>query len=292
MLYEVSHVTSYAYQASAAISHHQVRLKPREHPRQKVIKHRLEVDPEPKDSTHRIDYYGNPILFAAIEGAHTRLTIRSVFEVDVQPRATLEPAETPAWETMRDRIRGVQQGQSLEASEFVFDSPLVKTSDEFAQYARPSFTKGRPALEAILDLTARIYSEFKFDPTATDVTTPVAHVLKERRGVCQDFAHLQIACLRSLGLPVRYVSGYLNTRPPPGKPKLAGADASHAWISVYCDGLGWIDIDPTNNLMPNLEHITVAWGRDYSDVSPIRGVMVGSGAHSLKVAVDVTPKEP
>lgn len=290
MVYEVSHTTTYGYHTSAAISHHQIRLRPREHPRQKLLAHKLEIEPEPRDSSPRHDYYGNPLIFAAIEGAHTKLVIRSLFQVDVHPRATAFPAETPAWERVRDSIRGVQQGPALEASEFLFDSPLIKAGDDFASYAKPSFVKGRPVLEAILDLTARIHREFKFDPTATDVTTPVSQVLKERRGVCQDFAHLQIACLRSLGLPVRYVSGYLNTRPPPGEPKLAGADASHAWVSVYCDGMGWIDVDPTNNVIPNMEHITIAWGRDYSDVSPIRGVMVGSGGHSLKVAVDVIPK--
>jgi transglutaminase-like putative cysteine protease len=186
----------------------------------------------------------------------------------------------------------LQQGAALEAAEFLFDSPLIKSNDDFADYSRPSFPKGRPILEAVQDLSERIHKDFKFDPSATDVSTPVTQVLKDRRGVCQDFAHLQIACLRSIGLPARYVSGYLNTIPPPGQPKLAGADASHAWVSFYCDAHGWIDIDPTNNQIPNLQHITVGWGRDYSDVSPVRGVVLGSAGHALKVSVDVRPTEP
>ena len=157
----------------------------------------------------------------------------------------------------------------------------------FTNYARESFPAGRNLLEAVLDLTARIHRDFKFDSTATTVATPLAQMLEQRRGVCQDFAHLQIACLRSQGLPARYVSGYLETVPPPGQPKLFGADASHAWASFFCPGLGWIDVDPTNNLLPSMQHITLGWGRDYSDVCPIRGVLVGGEEHTLRVAVDV-----
>jgi transglutaminase-like putative cysteine protease len=290
--YQITHLTRYSYHASIAISHHQFRLIPRDHRRQKLLSQNLHVDPAPHETAARFDYHGNPVLFATIDRGHNELSIRSQFEVDLTPTYTPPPAETPAWEHIRDEIRGLQQGAALEAAEFLFDSPLVKSNDDFADYARPSFHKGRPILEAVLDLAERIHRDFKFDPTATDVSTPVTQVLKDRRGVCQDFAHLQIACLRSIGLPARYVSGYLNTIPPPGQPKLAGADASHAWVSFYCDAHGWIDIDPTNNQIPNLEHITVAWGRDYSDVSPVRGVVLGSAGHAQKVSVYVKPTEP
>jgi transglutaminase-like putative cysteine protease len=175
----------------------------------------------------------------------------------------------------------------LDAGEFTFDSPLVPLDTPFTDYARESFPPGRNLLAAVLDLTARIHRDFKFDPTATTVATPLARVLEQRRGVCQDFAHLQIACLRSLGLPARYVSGYLETVPPAGQAKLLGADASHAWVSFFCPGLGWIDVDPTNNLFPSMQHITLGWGRDYGDVSPIRGVLVGGEEHTLTVSVDV-----
>jgi transglutaminase-like putative cysteine protease len=175
----------------------------------------------------------------------------------------------------------------LEASEFIFASPLVPVEREFRDYAAASFPAGRRILDGVLDLSARIHREFKFDATATAISTPLTQVLEHRRGVCQDFAHLMIACLRSLGLPARYVSGYLETLPPPGQTKLLGADASHAWVAFFCPGIGWIDVDPTNNVLPSMQHIALAWGRDYGDVSPIRGFLVGGDEHTLNVAVDV-----
>ena len=190
-------------------------------------------------------------------------------------------------EQVREFSRGYQQGAALEASEFLYDSPLIRVEDEFGDYAAVSFKKNRPILDAVLHLTERIYEDFTFDQDATTVSTPVQSVLKRRRGVCQDFAHLQIACLRSLGLPARYVSGYVETLPSPGQEKMIGADASHAWVSFYCHGLGWIDVDPTNNLIVSDQHVTLGWGRDYSDVSPVRGVILGSGEHTVSVAVDV-----
>jgi transglutaminase-like putative cysteine protease len=178
---------------------------------------------------------------------------------------------------------------SLEAYQFVFESPRIRPNPEFAAYARGSFAPGRLFTEALLDLTARIHKDFRFDPKATNVRTPAEAVLRKRRGVCQDFAHLQIACLRSLNLAARYVSGYLRTYPPPGRPRLIGADASHAWVSAYCPGTGWLDVDPTNNLVPSRSHVTLAWGRDYGDVSPLRGLILGGRDHTLKVAVDMEP---
>jgi transglutaminase-like putative cysteine protease len=209
--------------------------------------------------------------------------------VAVGPAFIPEPAETPEWESVGKLCRTDRSSPVLEAIEFTFASPVVPLEPTFAEYAAASFTSRRSILEAALELTSRIHADIKFDTTATTVSTPPLEVLEKRRGVCQDFAHLQIACLRSLGLPARYVSGYLETIPPRGQPRLVGADASHAWVSLFCPGIGWIDLDPTNNCLPSMRHITAAWGRDYSDVSPIRGVLLGSGEHTLSVAVDVVP---
>ena len=287
MRYHVRHLTTYHYHASVSLSQHQIRLRPRRARRQRIENFRLAIEPAPRDVHEYVDYHGNPASFVTIEGGHSRLGVCSLFDVELTAPRNVPPSETPAWETVRDNGRGEQIGAALEANEFLFDSPLLKASEQFADYARPSFAKARPILEACLDLTARIHKDFTFDATATEVSTPILQVFKQRRGVCQDFAHLEIVCLRSLGIPARYVSGYINTVPPPGQPKLAGADASHAWMSFYCDGLGWIDLDPTNNIIPSREHITIAWGRDFNDISPIRGVPLGSGGHTLKVAVDV-----
>ena len=179
----------------------------------------------------------------------------------------------------------------LAAYQFIFESPRIRPSEELAAYALRSFTPGRDLREALLDFTVRIYTDFKFDAKATNVRTPTEEVFRKRRGVCQDFAHLQIACLRSLNLAARYVSGYLRTYPPPGRPRLVGADASHAWVSVYCPGSGWLDLDPTNNLVVSHSHVTLAWGRDYGDVSPLRGLILGGRDHTLKVGVDMEPIE-
>ena len=192
---------------------------------------------------------------------------------------------------MQQSLEGQTSVEVLDAYQFVFDSQRVGASPELAAYAHDSFPAGRTLLEAVRDLTRRIHQDFSFDTKATEVTTPVETFFEKRRGVCQDFAHLQIACLRSLGLPARYVSGYLRTMPPPGRARLAGADASHAWCSAWCPGAGWVDFDPTNDCVPSDGHVTLAWGRDYSDVSPIHGVLFGGARHSLRVAVDVIPVE-
>ena len=287
MIYKITHTTTYGYTNNVSLSHHLMRLTPRELPHQRCLRHEVQIDPQPAVAEQHFDYFGNAVRFVTMEGAHQTLMVRAVSEVSVVGARVPAPAETPAWERVREFSRGKQIGHGLDASEFIFDSPFVKTADDFAAYAVNSFPKERPIFEAVLDLTARIHRDFKFDPKATTLATPLEEVFKNRRGVCQDFAQLEIACLRSLGLPARYVSGYLETDPPPGKPRLAGADASHAWISFYCHGLGWLDIDPTNNVVPSTRHIAVAYGRDYNDVSPIRGVILGTGEHKLEVAVDV-----
>jgi len=290
-LFEIAHTTVYDYYAPVAVSHHLMRLTPRALPRQKVLEHEIEVDPKPVVTDSRMDYFGNDTTFVTIERTHRRLRVTSRSRVALSPAFVPDASETPGWETVRGLCRIDRTTTVLEATEYTFASPQVPVDASFAEYAAPSFEPNRPILDAVTDLTARIHDEFKFDATATTVSTPLADVLKNRRGVCQDFAHLQIACLRALGLPARYVSGYLETLPPPGQEKLVGSDASHAWISFFCPGIGWIDVDPTNNLFPSMQHITLGWGRDYSDVSPVRGVILGAGSHALKVAVDVIPLE-
>jgi len=282
MNYRVTHTSTYRYSEPVSISHHALRLTPRALPRQSCRRNEIEITPKPAVTRSRTDYFGNQLTFVAVQDPHEQLVVRVTSEVEVNPAATIDPAKTPAWEIARTP-------DALEASEFVFDSHYVRTSGELTAYASPSFTAGRPLLEAVLDLTGRIHKEFTFDPKATTVATPLERVFTQRRGVCQDFAHLEIGCLRSLGLPARYVSGYLQTVPPPGKPRLVGVDMSHAWVSVFCPGNGWVDVDPTNNVLVSTSHVTLAWGRDYGNVSPIRGVIVGGGQHALQVSVDVAP---
>ena len=285
--YHITHTTTYQYLDPVSVSHHLLRLTPRALARQRCLRHELQIDPSPAVATDRVDYFGNPVRHFTVQEPHRKLTVQSVCEIELAPAPWPAAADTPAWETVRDLFRDGPQPLALEACEFAFDSPLIKVSAELAAYAAPSFPAHRPLLETVLDLTQRIHRDFAFDPQATTVSTPLDQVLGSRRGVCQDFAHLEIGCLRTMGLAARYVSGYLQTVPPPGQPRLAGADASHAWVAVACPPVGWIDADPTNNLLPSTTHVTLAWGRDYSDVSPIRGVIVGGGAHSLKVSVDV-----
>ncbi len=210
-------------------------------------------------------------------------------ELEVNALALPDFAGSPAWESVRDSLPNARTDEELNAYQFVFDSTRVEGRPELGEYARESFPAERPLLEAVLDLTRRINRDFRFDNKATEVSTPVETFFEKRRGVCQDFSHLQIACMRSLGLPARYVSGYLRTLPPPGKPRLVGADASHAWCAAWSPGAGWVDFDPTNNCVPSDGHITVALGRDYSDVSPIYGVLLGGARHTLDTGVDVMP---
>ena len=285
--FDITHTTTYSYRSAVTVAHHLLRLAPRRLPRQFPLEHSIEIHPAPAATVRHIDYFGNEVIFAAIEGAHRQFRVTARSRVAVSPAFIPDYTETPPWENVRSLCRTDLSEPVLDASEFTFASPLVPLEPAFHSYAAESFPDGRPILAAVLDLSARIHREFKFDATATTVSTPRAKVLEHRRGVCQDFAHLMVGCLRSLGLPARYVSGYLETLPPPGQAKLIGADASHAWVAFFCPGLGWIDVDPTNNLLPSMQHITVGWGRDYGEVSPIRGVLVGGGEHTLTVAVDV-----
>lgn len=290
MMYRVSHDTTYVYGQSVSISHHMLHLLPRAGGSNQVC-HRtaLYASPTPTVCNTSVDYFGNRVAFVTVQVPHQRLVIRSKSVIEVVPPSTPAPLATPPWETVRDSLFDDRSPAGIDALQYRFDSQFTFAEADLPGYALQSFTPGRPVLDAALDLTGRIFREFKYDSTATTVSTPVDAVFKGRRGVCQDFAHLQIAALRAIGIPARYVSGYLLTYPPPGQVKLVGSDASHAWLSIWVPEHGWIDLDPTNNLLPSVEHITIGWGRDYGDVSPINGVIIGGGAHEVKVAVDVRP---
>lgn len=291
MKYKVTHNTTFSYSETVPVCQNLVHLTPREGRRQTCRYHRLVIKPVPSYSSRRADYFGNPVQYFSIHEGHHRLSVTAVSKVSVTPAAWPRPDETPPWEDVVTKLAAQRTAHALETLQFTFDSPRVATSYELLEYARASFPPGRPVLAAAIDLTARIHADFTYDPSATVVTTPLDEVFRLKRGVCQDLAQLEIGCLRSLGLAARYVSGYLLTQPPPGRPRLLGVDASHAWLAVYGGAAGWIDIDPTNNLLPSTEHITLSWGRDYSDVCPIEGVFVGGGQHAMDVAVSVVPVE-
>ncbi len=289
MIYEVSHRTRYAYRDPVALSHHLLHLAPRPCAHQQCRRSTLIVDPAPAVSEAGTDYFGNPTTFMIVQQRHRELQVHVRCEIEVRrPPPPAAEASIP-WEEAAALVAGDCSRTMLDVYQFTFESPFTSAGEAAAAYARPSFTPGRPLLEAARELTSRIRQDFIYDQSATDVATPVDEVLRLRRGVCQDFAHLELACLRQLGLPARYVSGYLRTYPAPGKERLVGADASHAWLSLWSPGQGWIDLDPTNDLIPGDEHITLAWGRDYGDVSPITGVILGGGEHKVEVAVDVLP---
>jgi transglutaminase-like putative cysteine protease len=289
VIYRVIHLTEYLYADAVATSHHLVHLAPRETERQISRREELSVSPVPASRAERVDYFGNRTNYFEIQAPHRELTVESRREVELFAVPPPPGAGGPRWETVRDLVRRPHNAETLDACEMTYQSPFVRTSAEVLRFAAPSFPVGRPLLDAVADLTRRINTELTYDPAATQVSTPVDEVLKLRRGVCQDFSHLEIACLRMMGLPARYVSGYLVTNPPPGQPRLVGADASHAWVGVYCPGQGWVPTDPTNDVVPDQKHITIAWGRDFGDVTPMRGVIVGGSRHELRVSVDVSP---
>ncbi len=292
MNYKVRHVTTYTYSTPVLVAHHIAHLTPRAIPWQVCRRSSLRIRPQPTEmESHGSDYFGNPISFFTLHDQHRKLAVEALSRVDLKPRNYPAAEETLRWESVVDVLEGARTPELLEAREFCFPSPFVTTSEALTAYAVPSFPSNRPILAGLLDLMHRIHRDFTYDPEATTVATPLERVLADRRGVCQDFAHLGIACLRSMGLSARYVSGYLLTRPPPGKSKLKGSDASHAWLSAFVPGTGWVDIDPTNDRVADLEHVTTAWGRDFDDVSPLKGVVLGGGEQSLKVAVDVEPIE-
>jgi transglutaminase-like putative cysteine protease len=289
MMFDVNHRTTYHYDAPVAQSHHLLHLSPRPLERQRTIQHTIVIDPKPAARSEFVDYFGNPAVNIAIEQSHAQLSIHSRSLVDVTQPPPVDRWASAPWESVAARLQAGRPGYDLEVLQYLAPSRYTNVSGELLQFAIPSFAPKRPVLECAQDLMRRIFHGFRYDPSATDVATTVDDVLRIRRGVCQDFAHLFIASMRAFGLSARYVSGYLLTRPPEGTERLIGADASHAWAAVWAPGVGWMDFDPTNNIVPGAEHITVAYGRDFQDVSPVTGVLLGGGSHTVEVAVDVAP---
>jgi len=289
MRYHVLHETEYHYDSVVTLSQQLLHMTPRNSNAQYCEQYSLNISPSPTEHNQYFDYFKNYSDYIAVFTPHELLTVTSSFTVSLQRRPYWsELHNSLAWDTVAQQLHDSHY-VDLDVVGYLYSSPNVKCSQALMAFAIPSFWPGRPLMEAALDLTQRIYQTFEFDPEATSVSTPLDEVLEGKRGVCQDFAHLMIGCMRSLGLACRYVSGYILTTPPEGKERLVGADASHAWVSVYCPTYGWIDFDPTNNCLVQSEHITVAWGRDFSDVSPMRGVALGGGAQKLTVRVTVTP---
>jgi len=294
MLLQVTHETRYDYTPPVETAQHLAHLKPRSTASQRLVSHELSITPTPAQRSEAADLYGNARAFFALESTHDELvvTAQSVVETST-PVMSASIAKGMPWQDVRERFRFSKGSKFDPASDFIFPSPYVPRHDDFAAYARASFVLGRPTFDAAMDLTLRIYRDFEYDANSTEINTPAVDALAQRKGVCQDFAHIMIACLRTLGVPARYVSGYLLTQPPAGQPRLVGADASHAWVSVYlpgADGPGdWVDFDPTNGRQPGEDYVTLAIGRDYSDVSPMRGVLHGGARHTLDVGVTVQP---
>ncbi|SCZ11054.1 MULTISPECIES: transglutaminase family protein [unclassified Pseudomonas] len=292
--YQILHDTHYHYDSPVSLAQQLAHLWPRACDWQRCTEQQLLISPEPTTRRDEQDVFGNPLTRLAFERPHDELLVNARLSVEVLARPELDFNLSPAWESTRNAL--TYSGRPLaapllEACRYRFESPYVHLKRSFVEFSESCFPPGRPLMFGVRALMEKIFEEFTFDAEATQVATPLVEVLERRRGVCQDFAHLMLACVRSRGLAARYVSGYLLTQPPPGQPRLIGADASHAWVSVYCPVLGWVDFDPTNNVQPALEHITLAWGRDFSDVSPLRGVILGGGAHDPEVRVTVMPLE-
>jgi len=292
--YQIFHDTCYHYDSPVSLAQQLAHLWPRECTWQRCTEQRLLISPDPTTRRDELDVFGNPLTRLAFERPHDELQVNARLTVEVLARPLADFSLSPAWEQTRNALTYSSQplsAEMLEACRYRFQSPYVHLKRSFVEFSESCFPPGRPLLLGVQALMQKIFSEFTFDAEATQVATPLVEVLERRRGVCQDFAHLMLACVRSRGLAARYISGYLLTQPPPGQARLIGADASHAWVSVFCPVLGWVDFDPTNNVQPALEHITLAWGRDFSDVSPLRGVILGGGSHDPEVRVTVMPLE-
>jgi len=283
MLYRITHATRYAYPSPVTQCFNEARLTPRALPGQQVREHSLQINPFPAFLQNRRDYFGNEVATFAVFEKHDRFAAIASSVVEVAPQ-TRKIVSSPRWEEVRGLLAQPLDTDSIAASEFIFDSPYISSLAELREYARPTFAPGRPLLSALEELTRRIHDEFKYQPKITSIDTPILEVLHKRQGVCQDFAHLMIGALRSLRLSARYVSGYIRS-----SPRFQGAAASHAWVSVFDPQNGWLSFDPTNNLMVSDAHITLAWGRDYGDVTPVKGLTLGGGGQSVQVEVRVHP---
>ncbi len=285
MIYEISHWTEYRYADAVRLSKHVLHMQPREHPGQRVLSSSLELTPSPQVVHEHTDYFGNTVSSFTIAERHRGMHIRVRSKIECDERPVAPPKSSPPWDEVRTKWQA-GAGDRFE-QEFLHPSPYAPYLHELRAWAEESFPPGRPLAEAALELTKRIHDRFTFDKAATSVSTPLGEVFENRRGVCQDFAHLEIAGLRALGLPARYMSGYLRTLPPPGRTKVFGGDASHAWVALACPGFGWLELDPTNDGMAGTGYVTLAWGRDYGDVSLIRGTLAGGGEHALYLSVNV-----
>ena len=287
MRYRVSHVSRYTYGRPVDLAAHMLHLRPRPLPWQTIVSDRILTEPDGARRRDAQDHFGNMVTWLFLDRPHADfvVTAESVVEVSFPP----PPAQTLPWEAVVNAAREPGAGP---AAEYRFNSPMAPAIAETRAFALGSFTKGRPIVDALCDLNTRIYTEFRFRAGVTTISTPVSQVMKRREGVCQDFSHLMVSALRGLGLPARYVSGYIRTKPPPGKPRRQGADQSHAWVGAWLGPEhGWVNLDPTNGIVVRDEHVLLGWGRDYGDVSPVLGVILGGGAHHLSVAVDLEPDE-
>lgn len=290
MQYLLSHRTSYTYASSVDSAHHIAHLRARPFPGQKVSSISIVTQPLPALAVEHVDHFGNLIDIYRIDKPHQRFDIEVRASIDVRFPEPPAAVDTPPWEEIREALNGDGFPASVEASEFVYESPLVPSDELLKTYGAKSLTPGRPILEAARELTTRIKADFEYHPGATDISTPLHDVFEGKAGVCQDFAHVMIAALRAHGLAAAYVSGYIRTINSPNDVELRGADASHAWVAVWCgEDAGWVHLDPTNDLVAHEDHVAVAWGRDFSDVSPLRGVILGGGNHVYSVAVTLVP---
>jgi transglutaminase-like putative cysteine protease len=285
MNYTLRHTTRYHYSAPVTLCHSEARVLPRRTPHQQCGASELQISPAPQVQMERRDVFGNRVLYFAMEDVHQTLDVTVVTQLSTQPLAAL-PTSSTTWEQVAQQL---SQNNSFDIQLYRLDSPFIRRNVELANFAHSCFTPGRPIVEAALALNELIYKTFEYDPSFTTLATPLSEVLANRRGVCQDFAHLAIGALRSVGLAARYVSGYLETQPPPGQARLIGADASHAWLATWIPEWGWLALDPTNGTVAGEQHPVLAWGRDYADVAPLKGVMNGGGEHRLEVEVDVMP---
>jgi len=290
MIYDVRLQTTYDYSAPVATARHLLRMTPINRPGQRVLQANIVIKPEPSLRREDRDFFGNAVTRVSFDTPHNELDIVMTARVEVLAEAPLDPEQTAPWERVRDIAFSGSDMSSEAPAHFLFPSRLVPRVPALRMYAAESFTPGRPILAAALDLTRRIWTDFTYDTDATAIDTPPEEVFALKRGVCQDFTHLMITGLRGLGIPAAYVSGFLRTMPPPGQERLEGADATHAWVAVWCGReIGWHGLDPTNGIMVGQDHIVLAIGRDYADVSPVDGVVVTAGDHVLDVAVDVVP---